>query len=145
MLIPPKDIQELDAANPVKMPEFNWNKEYVGTMVPGTDGDNFPLEDIMHVAGSMKYDELDEDERVAEILEPDEDILEWLASKGRLIPRGVEEDDDEFEMKRQMTGITEEDLEFDGDEDDMLSYYNRHDNPSQDPYANEYGASSTYS
>lgn len=108
-------------------PDYKWDPNFPGTMKPGQVEDNFPLRKVLEsdVYERMEYQELDADERDPHIFEPDEDLLEWLARHGRLIPRGASDDEFEMEAERQISGITEEDLDFADDDSQMIAYYSR--------------------
>lgn len=108
-------------------PGYKWNPDYPGTLKPGLAPDNFPLEEVLSsgVYERMEYQELEMDEKDMTIFAPDEDLLEWLAKEGRLIPRGASDDEFETEAERQISGITEEDLDFADDDSKMIAYYSR--------------------
>ncbi|CAN8073549.1 unnamed protein product [Agarophyton chilense] len=128
MQIPPPDFEEPPLTALQKGPPgYRWNPDFPGTLKPGLEPDNYPLEEVMNsgVYERMEYTELDIDERDTRIFEPDEDFLEWLAKKGRLIPRGASDEEFETEAQRQISGITEEDLDFGDDDNRMIAYYSR--------------------
>ncbi len=106
---------------------YKWDPNFPGTLKPGTCEDNWPLADVLAsgVYERMVYQEFDTDECKPVIAEPDEDLLEWLAREGRLIPRDVSEDEFDVEPDRHTVGITEEDLEYGDDDGKMLAYYSR--------------------
>lgn len=108
-------------------PDYKWDPAYPGTLKPGSKEDNFPLDEVLAsgVYERMQYQEYDTDACDPVIVEPDEDLLEWLAREGKLIPRNATEDEFDLEADRQATGITEEDLEYGEDDDKMLAYYSR--------------------
>lgn len=69
----------------------------------------------------MVYDEFDMDERVAEIVEPDDDLLEWLDRNNRLIPRDATTDD--FDLESEAAQMTDDDLDYTDDDSKMIEYY----------------------
>lgn len=138
MQLPPPDILALEPLLPKEMagpPDYKWDPDFPGTIKPGQCEDNFPLEDVLNsgVYERMKYDERDIDECAPVIHEPDEDLLQWLAKEGRLLPRDVDiaNNDEVLAMKGGVATVAEEDLaDFNnntGEEDDksMLAYYSR--------------------
>jgi hypothetical protein len=107
---------------------YIWDPNYVGTMHPGLgEPDCFPLDEVMTsgVYERMVYQELDRYERSPEIFQPDEDLLEWLVTVDRLLPRGMDDAELEMEAEKQVAGITEEDLEFGEEDSRTLAYYSR--------------------
>lgn len=130
MLIPPKHYQ-LPLTDEEKLSaNYNWDPSYPGTLKPGTVPDNYPLEDVLNsdVYEKMVYEELDVDERHPSIYEQqlDEDFLDWLEKAGRLIPRDSEDEDMfESETDEQVSGITEDDLDYGDDDSKMIAYYSR--------------------
>lgn len=109
---------------------YKWNANYPGTLKPGLVEDNYPLQRVLDsdVYENMVYDEFDWDERVADIFEPDEDLLEWLDKKGRLIPRNANNDDFDMEVINGELGttMTEDDLDGYADDDSkMIAYYSK--------------------
>mmetsp|Transcript_4932 Transcript_4932/g.5065 ORF Transcript_4932/g.5065 Transcript_4932/m.5065 type:complete len:185 (+) Transcript_4932:10-564(+) len=144
MLIHPnknlRKIEHLEIDKPPK--KYIWNEKAFGSLKPGTAGDNFPLETIAEVWKGMQLQEFDRDEVAAEITDPDEDFLEMIAASGRLVLRTSNDDEVDEEYEKIRAGITEEDLDFDGEEEEALSYYTRSENGAsfgQDPYQAEYG------
>lgn len=108
-------------------PDYNWNPDYPGTLKPGSVPDNFPLEKVLEsdVYKNMVYQELDIDERDGEIFPLEEDLLEWMAKEGRLMSRGSDEEDGDGDVDKQITGITEEDLDYGEDDSRMIAYYSK--------------------
>lgn len=96
-------------------------------MKPGSVDDNFPLHRVLEsdVYERMEYEELDIDERTARVFEPGEDMLQWLSKQGRLLPKDISDQDFEMEAEKQMSGITEEDLEYADDDSKMIAYYSK--------------------
>lgn len=145
MLIPPKPNRDVEPPLTPEQkgpPEYKWNPDYPGTLKPGSVDDNYPLSKVLEsdVYDNIVYEELDMYEREPQIFEVDEDLLEWLAKQGRLIPRGAENDEEfETEMEKQVNGITEEDLEFGEDDSRMIAYYSRQGEGSAMGAGNDYG------
>mmetsp|Transcript_12183 Transcript_12183/g.26657 ORF Transcript_12183/g.26657 Transcript_12183/m.26657 type:complete len:194 (+) Transcript_12183:74-655(+) len=144
MLNPNKKLEVIPYTKKQQAPEkYVWEKKSFGSMKPGTAGDNYPLEKILGVWKDMTFQEFERDERACdlEVMPPDEDFLEMLASSGRLVARAGDDEDGEHEKIR--SGITEEDLEFDGEESEALSYYSRTESNTAmaDPLQAEYGFS----
>lgn len=108
-------------------PDYKWDPAYPGTLKPGTVDDNFPLKRCLEsdVYDNMKYEEYDIDERTPRVFAPEEDLLQWLSQQGRLLPRGLSDDEFDTEAEKQMSGITEEDLEFADDDSKMIAYYSK--------------------
>ncbi|KAJ8907745.1 hypothetical protein NDN08_007851 [Rhodosorus marinus] len=101
-------------------------EEHPGTFPPGSAGDNYPLESIMDVVDDCEYLQLDIDEVTPVTHEIDVDLLEYLDGLNRLLPRSEEDDVLDEDMQRQMTGITEEDLDYvDNDDEEVLTYFTR--------------------
>lgn len=139
MLIPPKHY-DLPLTDDEKIsPDYEWDPAHPGTLKPGTVPDNYPLEDVLNsdVYEKMVYEELDVDERHPSIYaqELEEDFLEWLEKAGRLIPRDSEDEDMfESEADTQVSGISEDDLDYADDDSKMIAYYSRQgDVSSSDP------------
>ncbi|KAI0558433.1 hypothetical protein FGB62_211g016 [Gracilaria domingensis] len=142
MQIPPPGHEQPPLSELEKGPPgYKWNPDYPGTMKPGLEPDNYPLEDVMTsgVYERMEYTEMDIDERDPRVFEPDEDLLEWLAKHGRLIPRGASDDEIETEAERQISGITEEDLDFGDDDSRMIAYYSRQGEGSASGAGQDFG------
>lgn len=131
MQLPPKshvDLYEPPLSDEQKgPPDYKWDPNYPGTLKPGSVDDNYPLKRVLEsdVYENMKYEELDIDERTPIVFEPEEDLLQWLAQQGRLLPRGLSDDEFDVEAERQMSGITEEDLEFADEDSKTIAYYSR--------------------
>lgn len=122
-------------------PRYAWDPTFPGTLKPGSVDDNFPLEKVLasDVYRRMEYVEMDIDERTPQVFPPDEDFLEWLAREGKLLPRGLSDDEFDTEAEKQMTGITEEDLEFADDDSKMLAYYSRQGEGSAAGASSDFG------
>lgn len=108
-------------------PNYKWDPAYPGTLKPGTVDDNYPLRRVLDsdVYENMKYEELDIDERTPRVFAPEEDLLQWLSKQGRLLPRGMSDEEFDSEADRQISGITEEDLDFADDDSKMIAYYSK--------------------
>lgn len=144
MLMPPKANRKIEpplTPEQVGPPGYKWNPDYPGTLKPGSEPDNYPLEKVLQsdVYDVMEYEELEMDERTTQIFEPDEDLLHWLAAQGRLIPREAEEDEEDWEIDRQMSGITEEDLDYVDDDNKMIAYYSRQGEGSSIGSSSDFG------
>lgn len=87
----------------------------------------------------MVYDEFDMDERVAEIVEPDEDLLEWLDRNNRLIPHDAPTDDFDLDSDPQMTVLTEDDLNYADDDSKMIEYYSKQSEGAQTGTSLDFG------
>lgn len=130
MQIPPKDIRDIEpplSADMAGPDTYKWDPNYPGTIKPGTHPENFPLADVLAsgVYERMYYTEVDYDDCEPVIHEPDEDLLEWIAKQGRLLPR--DEDGDEPTVNvPDPESLAEDDLDFEQDDDkSMLEYYSR--------------------
>lgn len=124
-------------------PEYRWDPTFPGTLKPGLVEDNFPLDKVLEsdVYERMVYDEFDMDERVADIIEPEEDLLEWLAKKGRLIPKDAEDNDFELDAETQIatSGDAEEMDGFADDDSKMIAYYSRQSEGSAEGASLDFG------
>lgn len=120
---------------------YEWDEDYPGTLKPGKEPDNYPLEEVMasEVYELMEYQELDIDERDPHIFPPDDDFLEWLAREGKLLPRGASEAEFDTEADKQISGITEDDLDFADDDSKMIAYYSRQGEGSAAGTSNDFG------
>lgn len=126
MQLPPAAHEEPPLTDEEKGPPgYVWNPDFPGTLKPGTVNDNFPLEKVLasDVYERMQYEELEMDEIQTHIFQPDQDILQWLAENKRLLPRGVSDEEFETEAERQISGITEEDLDYGEEDEKMIQYY----------------------
>lgn len=128
MQLPPPAIRKLEPElSPEQKgpPGYKWDPNYPGTMKPGSEKDNWPLEEVLAsgVYERMKYVEVDTDECKPIIHKPDEDLLEWLSKKGRLLPPDADEDD--IEMEDETKVIADDELEYAEDDDKMLAYYSK--------------------
>lgn len=104
--------------------------------------DNFPLERVLEsdVYKNMVFDEFDMDERVAEIVEPDDDLLEWLDRNNRLIPRDATTDDYDLDSAdAQMAALTEDDLDYADDDSKMIEYYSKQSEGAQSGTSLDFG------
>lgn len=108
-------------------PDYKWDPAFPGTLKPGSVEDNYPLHKVLEsdVYENMVYEELDMDDLSPVVFQPEEDLLEWLAKEGRLLPRGMTDDEFESEAEMQISGMSEEDLEFADDDSKMIAYYSR--------------------
>lgn len=79
------------------------------------------------------------DERVAEIVEPDEDLLEWLDRNNRLIPRDAATDDFDLDSDAQTTALTEDDLDYTDDDSKMIEYYSKQSEGAQTGTSLDFG------
>ena len=128
MQLPPFPQEEPPLTEEEAGPEgYKWNPDFPGTLKPGSEPDNFPLDKVLAsgVYERMEYQEIDMDDCTPEVFPLEEDMLEWLVKQGRMLPRGVSEDEFDTEAERQITGITEEDLEFADDDSKMIAYYSK--------------------
>lgn len=127
MLVPPPYYNPPLHEDDQPPPNYKWNPNFPGTMKPGLTPDNFPLEKVLasDVIDRMVYEEIDMDARTRHIFAPDDDLLEWIAKKGRLIPSDVANEDIEMEPDTQLEGITEEDLDYADDDSKMIAYYSK--------------------
>jgi len=126
MLIDPSG-RRVPYTPPMKGPDqFVPVEGHPGTFPSGTGGDNYPLEEYVGIADKVGHQELEIDAVSPEIFPPAEDLLEFLDSINKLVARSDEDDELDEDVKRQMTGITEEDLEYgDSDEEEVLTYFTR--------------------
>lgn len=128
MQLPPGSHEEPPLTDLEKGPPgYKWDPSFPGTLKPGSEEDNYPL-DIVLASGvyeRMQFQELDMDELDKQIFTPDEDFLQWLAVHGRLLPRDLTEEELESEAEKQISGITEEDLDFADEDSKMIAYYSR--------------------
>lgn len=108
-------------------PDYKWDPAYPGTMKPGSVDDNYPLQRVLDsdVYEVMQYEELDIDDRTPRVFIPGEDMLHWLSNQGRLMPKDISDQDFELEAEKQMSAITEEDLEYGDDDTKMIAYYSK--------------------
>lgn len=128
MQLPPPGIYDVPLSDEdIETPEYRWQQEFPGTLKPGLVDDNFPLQRVLDsgVYKNMVYDEFDMDERYADIFEPDEDLLEWLAKEGRLIARDAGDEEFDTEAETQISSIADDDLDYADDDSKMLAYYSR--------------------
>lgn len=122
-------------------PAYKWDPNFPGTLKPGSVDENYPLRAVLEsdVYDNMVYEELDMDDRTPFVFPPEEDLLEWLAKEGRLLPRDVPEDEFDSEAEKQISGITEEDLEFADDDSKMIAYYSRQGEGSAAGASSDFG------
>lgn len=122
-------------------PEYKWDPDFPGTLKPGTVEDNFPLHRVLSsdVYENMVYQELDMDERCQEIFEPDDDLLEWLAKEGRLIPRDANNDDLDLDVDTHISSMSDDDLDFADDDSKMIAYYSRQGEGSTTGASSDFG------
>ena len=126
--LPPASHEEPPLTDEQKGPPgYKWNPDYPGTLKPGSVEDNYPLWRVLEsdVYEKMQYEERDLDERDPIIFEPDEDLLHWLAEQGRLLPRGMSEEEFEMQAETQISGMTEEELDYADDDSKMIAYYSK--------------------
>lgn len=121
--------------------EYKWDPNYPGTLKPGLSEDNYPLEDVLNsgVYENMVFEETDMDDRTPLVFPLQEDLLEWLAKEGRLIPKDAADEDLDVEAEKQIKGITEEDLEYNDDDDKMIAYYSKQGEGSALGASNDFG------
>lgn len=128
MQLPPLDFEEPPLSPSERAPEgYVWNPDYPGTLKPGSEQDNFPLEKVLAsgVYDRMVYEEIDMDDCTPQVYPLAVDMLHWLAEQGRLLPREMTDDEFDTETEKQISGITEEDLEFADDDSKMIAYYSK--------------------
>lgn len=142
MQLPPDTHEEppltRDQLGPVN---YKWDPDYPGTLKPGSVDDNYPLRRVLEsdVYENMVYEELDIDERSPYVYPPEEDMLQWLAREGRLLPREMTDDEFDSEVDKQISGITAEDLEFADDDSKMIAYYSRQGEGSAAGASSDFG------
>eukprot|EP00184_Porphyridium_aerugineum_P000289 CAMPEP_0184696744 /NCGR_PEP_ID=MMETSP0313-20130426/3946_1 /TAXON_ID=2792 /ORGANISM="Porphyridium aerugineum, Strain SAG 1380-2" /LENGTH=157 /DNA_ID=CAMNT_0027155433 /DNA_START=182 /DNA_END=655 /DNA_ORIENTATION=- len=142
---PNKKYQHIEFREDQKLPkEFKFNPEQFGTMKRGTTPDNFPLATIKDVWKNVKFTETSVFEREDEIVEPGIDFLELMAKNGTLVARTDNDDDDADDIEKFRASINEEDLEFEGmEEEDSLAFFSR-SGQGMDVYRPEFGGGAPY-